>query len=100
VHNHSRPDLAHTLLDFYARLTGREERRFFFRMRIDRPDAYPLKLRIRSSDLYRELALDCVLQVRALASLPMRDAISTLIDRGESLRDRIPEQCRDEEIGQ
>lgn len=139
VRNHSRPDLAHTLLDFYApagqglqrcdhrgepvslqegrsrpepptlglepmdnwhlgglRLTGREERHFFFRMRADQPGGYRLKLRIRSSELYRELAFDCVLQVKELADLSTRDALSAVIDRGEALRDQIPEQCSGE----
>jgi hypothetical protein len=140
VHNHSRADLAHTLLDFYApagqglqpcdhrgepislqegrsrpepptqgpepmdnwhrgglRLTGREGRHFYFRMRVDHPGDYRLKVRIRSSELYRELALDCILQVNEVIDLPMRDALSILIDKGETLRDQIPEQCKGKE---
>lgn len=140
VYNHSRADLAHTLLDFYVpaghglqrcdhwgesvslqegrsrpepptqwaepmdnwhlgglRLTGREGRTFYFRMRVEQPGAYQLKVRIRSSALYRELALDRVLQVNEVADLPMRDALGVLIDKGEELRDRIPEQCAEEE---
>jgi len=143
VHNHSRADLAHTLLDFYApagqglqrcdhrgepislqegrsrpepptqgvepldnwhlgglRLTGREERHFYFRIRVDQPGGYRLKVRIRSSELYRESALDRVLQVKEVADLPVRDALSVLIDKGEALRDRIPEQCSDKEARQ
>lgn len=140
VRNHSRPDLAHTLLDFYApagqglqrcdhrgeritlqegrsraepptqgaepmdnwhlgglRLTGREERHFFFRLRVDQPGTYPLKLRIRSSELYRELVLERTLRVEEVADPPIRDALGALIDRGEALRDRIPELCSGEE---
>jgi hypothetical protein len=66
-------------------------------MRVDQPGAYRLKVRIRSSELYRVLVLDRVLQVRQVADPTARDALSALIDNGETLRDRIPEQYSNRE---
>jgi hypothetical protein len=69
------------------RLTGRNSYLAHFRVRIDKPGEYPLILRLNSHDLYDELVERAVLRVEesAAGDLPVRDALSALIDEGERI---------------
>ena len=72
-------------------ITGGNGHLFHFRIRIDGPGDYPLKLRLNSRDLYEELVVDGMLRVEEADDLSVRDALSVLIDEGEEVLQRPPD---------